>query len=56
MLQPREAERSELLHRTSNYECVKTVKSYVWEGHVFVFLLIHVPTQNGWAMVNYLLV
>jgi hypothetical protein len=56
MLQPREAACSEILHRTSNCECVQTVQSYVWEGHVFVFPLIHVLTQNGWDMVNHLLV
>ena len=56
MLQPRGAERSETIHRTSNCECVQTVKSYVWEGHVFVFPLIHIPTEKRRAMANLLLV
>ena len=52
MLQPRRAECSETLHRTSNYEYVQTVKSYVGEERVFVFSPIHVATENGWAMAN----
>jgi hypothetical protein len=56
MLQLRGAECSETLHRTSNCECVQTAKSYVWEEHIIVFSPIHVPTENGWAMANLLLV
>jgi len=55
MLQPRGAERSETLHRTSNCGYVQTVKIYVWEEHVFVFSPIHVATENWWAMANLLL-
>lgn len=45
-----------MLHRTSNCECVQTLKRYVWEEHVYVFSPIHVLTENGWAMANLLLV
>ena len=56
MLHLSRAEHSETLHRTSNFECVQNVKCYVWEGCVFVFPPIHVPTKNGHAMVSLLLV